>query len=189
MSKKIKFIDGEMVEYEVLPLVDQYDPILRKPTTPVNFEEMTGHKISYVAMSLMESLSKYEGLGLSANQVGLSHRVCAINMLSEKKIWCLINPRITEKSKTLSTYKEGCLSFPGLYIEVGRPSWVDVEFYAANGTRLNHKFHGIEATCVQHELDHLDGVVFTDLISPIKLDMAKRKVKANLRKIKHATIA
>ena len=135
----------------------------------------------------MESLKKYQGIGLSANQVGLPYRACAIDMVEEGKIFCLINPVIVEKAKTLSKYKEGCLSFPGLFIEIGRPEWCVVEFNAANGEKVVKRFEGIYATCVQHELDHLDGICYTDLISPIKLDIAKRKIPANLRKIRRAT--
>ena len=186
MSKKIKFIDGQMVEYEILPLISEYDPVLRQPTQIVDFEKPQ-ISITYLAMSLMESLKHYKGLGLSANQVGLPYRACAIDMIEENKIFCLINPVIVEKASTLSRYKEGCLSFPGLFLEIGRPEWVVVEFQAGNGEKVTKKFEGIWATCVQHELDHLDGICYTDLVSKIKLDIAKRKVKANLRKIRRAT--
>lgn len=186
-NRKIKFIDGNMVEYEVLPLVDQYDPILREPCVPLDFEKEHGKDVAYWVVSLIESCAAYHGLGLSANQVGLKHRICAINMLEEGKVYCLINPRIVDKAPTNSFYKEGCLSFPGLFLEIGRPEWVEVEFNAANGEVIKKKFEGIWATCVQHELDHLDGIVYTSLVSPIKLDIAKRKVKQNLRKMRRAT--
>jgi len=185
-NKKIRFIDGQMVEYEILPLVSQFDPILRQPTKVVSFDPPEV-SIPWLSLSLMESLKKYQGLGLSANQVGLPWRACAVDMIEENKIFCLINPVIVEKAPTLSRYKEGCLSFPGLFLEIGRPEWVTVEFQAGNGEKITKKFEGIYATCVQHELDHLDGICYTDLVSPIKLDMAKRKVKANLRKIRRAT--
>lgn len=187
MSKKIKFIDGDMVEYEILNLVDSYNPILREPTKEIDFEKMPGQYISFLSMSLMESLGYYQGLGLSANQVGIGARMCAINMLDENKIYCLINPRIVSIAETTSKYKEGCLSFPGLFLEIERPSWVEIEFQAANGEKITKRFEGIYATCVLHELDHLDGIVFTTHVSSIKLDMAKRKVKQNLRKIKRIT--
>lgn len=186
-NRKIKFIDNAMVEYEILPLVDQYDPILRQPIEPLDFTKEHGKDVAYWIMSLIESCAHYHGLGLSANQVGISKRICAINMLEEGKVYALINPVIVDKSPTNSSYKEGCLSFPGLFLEVGRPEWVDIEFQAANGEKVTKKFEGIWATCVQHEMDHLDGKVFTSLVSPIKLDIAKRKVKQNLRKIRKVT--
>jgi len=185
-NKKIRFIDNQMVEYEILPLVDSYASILRQPTQVIDFDApQIG--IPYLSLSLMESLKHYKGLGLSANQVGLPYRACALDMIEENEIFCLINPVIVEKAPTPSTYKEGCLSFPGLFLEIGRPEWCVVEFQAGNGEKITKKFEGIWATCVQHELDHLDGICYTDLVSPIKLDIAKRKVKANLRKIRRAT--
>jgi peptide deformylase len=187
MSKKIKFVDGNMVDYEILNLVDSYDPILRERCKEVDFEKMPGNYVAQLALSLMESLNEHQGLGLSANQVGIGARMCAINMLEEKKIYCLINPRIVSIAETTSKYKEGCLSFPGLFLEIERPSWVEIEFQAANGEKMTKRFEGIYATCVLHELDHLDGIVFTTRVSSIKLDMARRKIKQNLRKIKRIT--
>jgi len=160
--------------------------MLRQPTQTVDFETPQ-ISIPYLSLSLMESLKHYRGLGLSANQVGLPYRAFAIDMIEEDKIFCLINPVVVEKAETLSKYKEGCLSFPGLFLEIGRPEWVTVEFQAGNGDKMTKKFEGIWATCVQHELDHLDGICYTDLVPKIKLDIAKRKVKANLRKIRRAT--
>jgi len=183
-SKKIKFIDGEMVEYQILGLVDSYDPILREPTKEIDFDQMAGKDVAFLAMSLMESLNHHKGLGLSANQVGIGARMCAINMIEENKIYCLINPKILAVSEEETKYKEGCLSFPGLFLEIGRPSWVEIEFQAVNGERMTKRFDGIYSTCVLHELDHLDGVVFTSRVSSIKLDMARRKINQNKRKMK-----
>lgn len=187
MTKNIKFIDGQMVESEVLPLVDQYDPILRKPTKPIDFETMPGPQVSYIGMSLIDSVAHYEGLGLAANQVGLEYSVCVVVDLQENKTICLINPVIVEMSSTTTDFKEGCLSFPGLFLELKRPEWVIVDFQAFNGETVRKKFEGIMATCVLHEIDHLRGICYTDLVSPIKLDIAKRKVKSNLKKIRKLT--
>ena len=187
MSKKIRFVDGNMIEYDLLNLVGSYDPILREPTKEIDFNQMAGKDVSFLAMSLMESLNHHQGLGLSANQVGIGARMCAINMIDEKKIYCLINPKVIAQSETTQKYKEGCLSFPGLFLEIERPDWVEIEFQAVNGEKMTKRFEGIYATCVLHELDHLEGVVFTSRVSSIKLDMARRKVKQNLRKIRRAT--
>ena len=187
MSKHITFVEGEMVEWEILKLVDQYDPILREQTIPVDFETTKGQNIAYASMSLMKSCEHYQGLGLSANQVGLKYSMCAINHIEENKLFCLINPIIVDKSPELVAYKEGCLSFPGLFLTIGRAAWVDVQFKAGNGETITKRFDGVWATCVQHEIDHLAGIVYTDLVSPIKLDMAKRKVTQNLRKMRRAT--
>ena len=183
-KKMVRFVDGNLIEYNVLRLVSQYDSILKTPCKEIDFDQMPGSEVAYLAMSLMESLKYHEGLGLSMNQVGIGARMCAINVLDENKIYCLINPKIVAISDQLNEFSEGCLSFPGLFLKIKRPSWVEVEFYAANGQKIQKRFEGIYATCVLHELDHLNGKVFTDLVSRIKLDQAKRKVKQNIKKIK-----
>lgn len=188
-DKRIKVVNGDLIEYEIYKLVDFYDPILRKPTEPFVFTG-TGENLKqseYLAYSLAETLSELQGIGLSANQVGLPWRVCALNMGAE--IWTLFNPEIIEKSETLNTeFQEGCLSYPGLYLKIPRPNHIKVKFQAIGGQFVEKEFDGLTAVCVQHEIDHLDGVVYTDLVSPIKLDQAKRKVKQNLKKIKRNAI-
>ncbi len=176
-----------MVEFDILPLVDSYAPILRELTIPVNFDVVDKTDLAFKVLSLMKSVEHYQGLGLSANQCGLSERICVINHLDDKKIYTLINPVIVEKAPTNSRYKEGCLSFPGLFLEIGRPEWCIVEYKTVQGDTERMQFKSIWATCVQHEIDHLNGICYTDLVSKIKLDMAKRKVKANLRKIRRIT--
>jgi len=183
-EKKIKFIDGNMFEYEILDLVDEYDPILHEPTVPVDFDVMSGAEISYVATSLAETLDKLQGLGLSANQVGIKHKICAINM--GEKIWMLINPEIISSSEAVSDYNEGCLSFPGLYLKIKRPQSIVVKFQAFNGDFVEQQFDGLTATVIQHEIDHLNGICYTSKVSPIKLEIAKRKTKSNLKKMRKA---
>jgi peptide deformylase len=183
MSKMVKYYKGDLVEYEILKLVDFYDPILRQPTVPVKFDTLEEQKrVAYLSFSLCETLGELQGLGLSANQVGLKERMCAINMGSE--IWVLINPEIIEKSETPTEYGEGCLSYPGLYLKLKRPDHIKVKFQAIGGQVVEHEFDGLTAVCIQHEIDHLDGILYTDKISPIKLDQAKRKVKQNLKKMR-----
>lgn len=186
-NKKIMIVDGEMAEYEILPLIDSYDERLRVATNRIDFETVDKERLATTVLSLMKSVEHYQGLGLSANQCGLSDRICVINHLEDSKIYALINPVVVEKAPVNSKYKEGCLSFPGLFLEIERPEWVVVEFQTVTGEVRRMKFEKIWATCVQHEIDHLDGTCYTDLVSPIKLDIAKRKVKANLRKIRKAT--
>lgn len=185
MAKMIKFHNGNMVEYEILSFVDYYDPILRTPTIPWDFNNKDPKEAEFLAFSLMETLNKKKGLGLSANQVGIPYRVCAVNM--GDKIWIMFNPQIIEKSETPADYAEGCLSYPGLYLKLSRPNHIKIKFQAIGGQELTQEFDGLTAVCVQHEIDHLDGVLFTDKVSPIKLDQAKRKIKQNLKKIKKMT--
>lgn len=176
-----------MVEYEILKLVDFYDDILRQPTIPFDYTQPDAtKKAEYIMFSLAETLDQLKGLGLSANQVGLRDRVCAINMGNE--IWTMFNPEIIEKSEAIAPYPEGCLSYPGLYLNIGRSSKIKVKFQAVGGQFVEQEFDGLTAVCIQHELDHLDGIAFTDRVSPIKLDMAKKKVKTNLKKMKRVRL-
>jgi peptide deformylase len=157
--KKIKFYKNEMIEVEIYKLVD---------------------------FNLASTLGEYQGLGLSANQVGLKDRVCVINMGDE--VWSLFNPEITERSAVPSKYQEGCLSYPGLLLTLNRSEWIKVKFQAVGGQWVEEKFSGLTAVCIQHEIDHLDGIMDTDKVSPIKLEQAKRKVKKTLKKMKEASI-
>lgn len=186
MSKIVKYLNGSLVEYEILKLVDFYDPILRKPTEPFDFSAPDADKkAEYISYSLSETMSKLGGLGLSANQCGINKRVCVVNM--GKESWVMFNPQIIEKSENTSEFSEGCLSYPGLYIKVNRPAHIKVKFQAMGGQFVEQEFDGLTAVCVQHEIDHLDGIVYTERVSPILLERAKRKVKNNLKKIKLAS--
>lgn len=185
MSRIIKFVNNDMIEYEIRQLVDFYDPILRQPTIPFDFSKRTDAK--FIAYTLAETMSHYGGLGLSANQIGLKDRVCVVNM--GKEAWTLFNPEIIENSLTYANFSEGCLSYRGLYLKCNRYDHIKVKFQAIGGQFLEQEFDGLTAVCVQHEIDHLNGIVFTDKISPINLEKAKRKVKTNLKKMSRLTAA
>lgn len=181
MSTMLKFIDGKMITYQVAKLVDPYDDVLHTPTKLFDFqdEKLDAAELAY---TLSETIENYEGMGLSANQIGIPYRVCAINM--KDKIWILFNPVFTFKSAEQSALKEGCLSFPGLYLKIPRSDYVTVKFQAINGEYLEHTFTELSAVCVQHEIDHLDGICYTKRVSPIVLEREKAKVKANMKKMK-----
>jgi peptide deformylase len=183
MAKKVKYYEGHLIEYEIYKLVDFYDDGLRKSLPLYNFnDEKAKDRASEIAFSLVSTLEKYQGLGISANQVGLDVRVCAINM--GQQIWIMFNPEIIERSQELSTeFSEGCLSYPGLYLKIPRHKKIKVRFQAIGGQFIEQEFDGLTAVCVQHEIDHLDGIVYTSKVSSIKLDQAKRKVKSNLKKM------
>jgi peptide deformylase len=183
MTKNVKLYKGNLVDYEVYKLVDFYDPILRQPTKPFIFDsEDAKEKAAYIAFSMAETLERMQGLGLSANQVGLDLRVCAMNM--GKEIWTMFNPEIIEHSSELNTeFSEGCLSYPGLFLKIPRYKSVKVRFQAIGGQFVEQELTGLTAVCFQHELDHLNGIVYTDRVSRIKLDLAKKKVKSNVKKM------
>jgi peptide deformylase len=187
MARQIKYVDGNLIEYEVLKLVDFYDPILRTPTVKYDFSEYNAIKqAEFIAYSLAETMQRYGGLGISANQVGINKRVCAV--AAEETIWVMFNPEIVERSLTLSTFSEGCLSYPGLYVKVPRSDRIKVRFQAIGGQVLEKEVTGLTAVCIQHEIDHLDGIVYTDKISKINLEKAKRKIKKNLKRMQRLTL-
>lgn len=183
-AKKIKYVDGNMFQYEIYDLVDKYDPILYKPTQEYIFtknyfkpEEDAG----YIAMSLFETMQSLGGLGLSANQVGLPYKVCAVSV--GDRVIVMFNPKITN-SIGFSTLKEGCLSFPGLYLTLNRAQAITVEFQGISGNKEIVSLEGIPAVCAQHEIDHLNGICYTKKVSPIVLEREKAKIKKNLKNIK-----
>jgi peptide deformylase len=179
-TKKLKFIDGNMVEYEIYDLVDKYDDILQKPTEEFNFSnpQVNPH---YLAFSLVETMAKKQGVGLSANQVGLPYRVCVLNMGAQAFV--MFNPKIVNRLG-VSNLKEGCLSFPGLFLNIPRAEAVTVESFDFQGNKVVQSFDGMAAVCIQHEIDHLDGICYTKKVSPLVLEREKKKIKKNLKIMK-----
>ena len=139
------------------------------------------------AKELEQAMCKFmlvsNGIGLAANQIGITKRVFVMgskNIPGFPEPFALFNPKIIDASKEMVLDQEGCLSYPGLFLQVKRPSWVIAEYQNSNGDLIEAKFEGYLAKCFQHELDHLDGVCFVDKVSQMKLNLAMKK----LRKIK-----
>lgn len=178
-EKKIKLVDGQMYEYEVYDFVDSYDSILAQKAESFNFDNPPIAP-RYLAVSLIETMAKRRGIGLAANQVGLPYRVFVMGM--ENIAFACFNPEIV-RTQGEETVHEGCLSFPGLYLKVKRPYKIDVRYTDMNGVMQDKTFEGLTARIFQHELDHLNGVKFTSLVSSTSLDIARQKVKKNLKKL------
>ena len=129
------------------------------------------------------------GIGLAAVQVGILKRVIVIDISKneEKKTpLFLINPEIISKSKKTSVYEEGCLSLPGHFAEIERPAECQIKFVDYNGKEKELLANGLLATCIQHEVDHLNGVLFIDYLSKLKKDMIIKKLikhKKELNKV------
>ena len=168
-----------MYEYEVYNFVDQYSDILAQRIEPFDF---TNPPIEprYLAVSLIETMVQNRGIGLAANQVGLPYRVFVMG--AQNVAFACFNPEILE-TEGEETIHEGCLSFPGLYLKVKRPFRIKVRYIEMNGNTKEVMFEGLTARIFQHELDHLNGVKFTSLVGPAALDIAKQKVKKNLKKL------
>jgi peptide deformylase len=153
-------------------LVKDPNPILKQKAEDWDFEKDSGAESLEVDM--VQLMIESNGIGLAANQVGLLKRVFAIR-LKDQVPFCMFNPRIQAHSEELVEDEEGCLSFPDLFLKVKRYKSITAEYLDRQGKTCIIELEGIDARCFQHELEHLDGVCFTDNISPLKLALAKKK--------------
>ena len=153
------------------------DSRLKKPAAPV--EEITP-EIRQLAADMLETMYEAPGIGLAAPQIGILRRILVMDCVKEEgaeaRPMILVNPEITWKSEEMSTYEEGCLSIPDQYAEVDRPASVTVRWTGLGGESEEETFEGLWATCVQHEIDHLDGTLFIDHLKPLRRQMITRKM-------------
>jgi peptide deformylase len=133
-----------------------------------------------LAKRLKMTMKMYAGLGLSANQCGVAERMFVIGT-DDFQLVC-INPKILEEGPPVKD-KEGCLSFPGLFLNVDRPSWIEAEFTDEFGDIKQVKLHGLSARCFLHELEHLNGIRYTSHVKPLALKMARQKANKLVKKI------
>lgn len=162
----------------ILPLVIAPDPRLKTKSEPV---ARIDDEIRTLAADMFDTMYAERGIGLAAVQVGVLKRllVADVTWRDEEgpgKQHALVNPEIVQPSEELNVYKEGCLSFPEQFADVTRPKSVRVRYLDLQGKQHEEDFDGLLATCVQHEIDHLNGIVFVDHISTLKRDMIIRKL-------------
>ncbi len=154
------------------------DPRLKKVTDPVS--EVTDD-IRALADDMLETMYDAPGIGLAAPQIGVMKQMLVMDCVKEEgetpRPMVLLNPTITWESEELGTYEEGCLSIPDQYADVERPSEVTVEWLGLDGETHEESFDGLWATCVQHEIDHLNGKLFIDYLKPLKRQMITRKMQ------------
>ena len=167
-------------------IVIEPDPILRKESEPV---EKVDDQLRRLLDDMLETMYAAPGIGLAAVQVGILKRLIVIDISKDKEKkdpLFLINPKIISKSKQTSIYEEGCLSLPGHFAEIERPAECQINFIDYNGKKKEIKANGLLSTCIQHEVDHLNGVLFIDYLSKLKKDMIIKKLvkhKKELNKI------
>lgn len=154
-------------------LIDCNDPILRNPVGNFDFSNPPTDPIE-LAHDLAQTMIDNNGLGLSANQIGLPYRAFAIK--AEKIIVCF-NPRIVDTSSEEIYLEEGCLSFPDLFVKVKRPRRVKVRYTEPNGNVVTTTWDGMTARIFQHELDHLNGIVYTQRANKVHLEQARTRAK------------
>jgi len=157
------------------PLVLLPDPVLRKTSEPV---ERVDDDLRQLADDMLETMYDAPGIGLAAVQIGVLRRLLVIDCSKEeeeKAPMVFINPSIVDRSDDRAVYEEGCLSIPDYYAEVERPAEVTVDYVDRDGQEQRIEANGLLATCLQHEIDHLNGVLFIDHISKLKRDMVVKK--------------
>jgi peptide deformylase len=157
----------------VLKVLRYGDPALRRRAAPVG--EVTPEVRAAIA-DMTETMYDEVGIGLAAPQVGVSLRLIVVADEEGRGVQALLNPAIVDRGGE-ATGEEGCLSIPGVFAPVTRSAWVKVEAQDVNGRPLALRATGLRARVLQHEIDHLDGVLFIDRVDPVKRDRIKRKTK------------
>lgn len=158
-------------------------PVLKTPAKPV--EGGVTDELRALLDDMLDTMYAAKGIGLAAPQIGETRRVMVIDVEQRENEedskrgnpLCFVNPEVVWASEDLNTYEEGCLSIPGQYADVDRPEKVRVKYLDYDGKEQELEADGILATCIQHEIDHLDGILFVDHISKLKRDMLLRKLK------------
>ena len=160
----------------IRPILIHPDPRLKKPCAPV---VAVTPEIAQLAADMLETMYDAPGIGLAAPQVGVVSRLLVMDCIKEgtPEPMVLINPELLWVSEDLHGYEEGCLSIPDQYAEIKRPAAVKVRWLGLDGAMQERQFQGLWATCVQHEMDHLDGRLFIDYLGPLKRQMITRKME------------
>lgn len=181
---------------KVLPLITYPDPLLKQFSKPVG---KVDDALRQLMKNMVTTMYASEGVGLAAVQVGVLKRVLVMDIdyktddhhhhhnhdhcggvhVKNENPRFFVNPEIIQLSQDTCPYNEGCLSFPGVRTEVIRPSKAKVKFLDFDGSERIEEMTGILATCIQHEIDHLNGIVFVDHISKLKREMLLKKMKKN----------
>ena len=159
----------------VLEILEFPDPRLRKQATPVR--EVTEATRTLID-DMLETMYAAPGIGLAATQVNVHQRILVIDVSEENdQPQIFINPEVTVLDPELGEYDEGCLSVPGFYETVNRPQAVEVSALDREGQPFTLKLEGLLAICLQHEIDHLDGKLFVDYLSPLKRMRIRKKLE------------
>ena len=177
-------------EKRVFPLIPPNDPRLLMQVAP--FMDDTLEQFGFadrkeLSKVMYDNMAKYGGLGLSANQLGLPYRMFVMGghpQIEDGKVRSVFNPLINDVSPESINLKEGCLSFPFLFLSIKRPKWCSVKYTDENGEEVEETLHGMSARIFMHENEHMNGYVFTDLVSKLKLERAEKSKQKMIKEIK-----
>ena len=163
----------------VKTILTEPNKILRQISKPV---DKVGKEEQKIMDDMLESMYAANGIGLAAIQIGIPKRIIVMDISKDqnkKEPRYFVNPIIINKDKLKSTYEEGCLSVPDQFAEIDRPKNCDVEYLDYYGEKKLLKAEGLLATCIQHEMDHLEGILFIDYLSKLKKSMIIKKLSKN----------
>ena len=163
-------------------ILTEPNKILRQVSLPV---KSFGKEEQILMDDMLETMYHANGIGLAAIQVGVPKRIIVMDISKnneEKKPMYFVNPIIKNKNSNYSTYEEGCLSVPDQFAEIDRPSECEVQYLDYNGNKKILNASGLLATCVQHEIDHLEGILFIDYLSKLKKSMIIKKLSKQKNK-------
>ena len=169
-------------------ILTEPNEILRQKSLPV---EKVDKEIKTLMDDMIDTMYAAPGIGLAAIQVGIPKRVIVLDIEQKegkKNPIFLINPEVMERSKNNSTYEEGCLSVPGQFAEIDRPEKCHIKYLDYNGEKKEIKAEGMLATCIQHEMDHLEGILFIDYLSKLKKSMIIKKLSKKKKNVERIVV-
>ena len=157
-------------------IITEPNKILRQKSIDV---DSVGKEEQMLMDDMLDTMYEANGIGLAAIQIGVPKRIIVIDITKDpekKNPMYFVNPVIKNKNPEYSTYEEGCLSVPNYFAEIDRPKKCDVEYLDYNGDKKTLSAEGLLATCIQHEMDHLEGILFIDYLSKLKRSMIIKKL-------------
>ena len=163
----------------VKSILTEPNKLLRQISKPV---DRVGKEEQQLMDDMLETMYAANGIGLAAIQIGIPKRIIVMDISKDenkKEPRYFVNPVIQNKDKIKSIYEEGCLSVPNQFAEIERPKNCDIEYLDYNGNKQILKAEGLLATCIQHEMDHLEGILFIDYLSKLKKSMIIKKLSKN----------
>ena len=169
-------------------IIIEPDSLLRKKSETVIKVDKS---LKQLMDDMLETMYKAPGIGLAAVQIGILKKIVVIDLTKDeekKNPLYLVNPEITFLSKKMATYEEGCLSLPGQFAEIERPAECHVKYLDYNGASKLIEANGLLATCIQHEIDHLNGVLFIDYLSKFKKDFIIKKLSKQKKEIERIVV-
>ena len=172
----------------VRKILTEPNPILRQKSQPVDKVDDLTRKLMD---DMLETMYLAPGIGLAAIQIGVPKRIIVLDISKDpekKEPMYFVNPVIVSTSKNNITYEEGCLSVPGQFAEIDRPDRCHVKYLDYNGNYKELKSEGLLATCIQHEIDHLEGILFIDYLSNLKKSMIVKKLLKQKKELKRIVV-